>query len=219
MDEKKKVIVVDTASVSQAGLAPDEVDILGEIANISLGNAATNLSMMVNQRVDITTPHVQVINRSEALDDYEKTCVFVQIHYIVGLTGNNVFILKEPDVLGLTDLMMGGTGTGVEGEVGELHLSAISEAMNQMMGASATAMSEMLGVMVDISTPTLSRIDVESVKQFEKMFESELDKFVRIAFKLEIGDHIISSTMVQLYPVSFAKEMVKLFKQNEDNEN
>ena len=183
-------------------LTKEEMDVLGEIGNISLGNAATTLSVMVNQRVEITTPVVEVINRSEALDDYDKTCVFVQIHYIKGLSGNNVFILKEPDVLCMTDLMMGGDGTNTQGEVTELHLSAASEAMNQMMGTSATSMAQMLQIPVDISTPDLSRIDVESVKQFEKMFESNLDKFVKIAFRMVIGN-LIDSTMVQLYPVSY----------------
>ena len=194
-------------------LTGEQRDILGEIANISMGNAATTLSMMVNKRVDITTPRVSVINRSEALDDYEKTCVFVQIHYIKGLTGNNVFILKEPDVLCMTDLMMGGDGTNMQGEVNELHLSAASEAMNQMMGTSATSMASMLGVPVDISTPEINRIDVESVKMFEKMFESEMEKFVKIAFRMEIGT-LIDSTMVQLYPVRFAGQMCEKFRQN-----
>ena len=193
-------------------LTQQQKDVLGEIANISMGNAATTLSMMVNRRVDITTPRVEIINRSEALDDYEKTCIFVQIHYIKGLTGNNVFILKQQDVLCMTDLMMGGDGTNMEGEVTELHLSAASEAMNQMMGTSATSMASMLGIPVDISTPDINRIDVESVKMFEKMFETEQEKFVKIAFRMEIGD-LIDSTMVQLYPVRFAGQMCEKFQQ------
>ena len=176
-------------------LTKEEMDVLGEIGNISLGNAATTLSVMVNQRVEITTPVVD----------------------IKGLSGNNVFILKEPDVLCMTDLMMGGDGTNTQGEVTELHLSAASEAMNQMMGTSATSMAQMLQIPVDISTPDLSRIDVESVKQFEKMFESNLDKFVKIAFRMVIGD-LIDSTMVQLYPVSFAHEMCRQFEDNEENQ-
>ena len=106
-------------------LSAAEIDILGEIANISIGNAATTLSMMVNHKVDITMPNVKIVRRSEVLDDYEKKCILVQIHYIKGLSGNNVFILKEPDVVCMTDLMMGGPGNS-EGEVGELQLSAIS---------------------------------------------------------------------------------------------
>ncbi|MCR4999688.1 MAG: flagellar motor switch phosphatase FliY [Lachnospiraceae bacterium] len=192
-----------------AELTKEQIDILGEIANISMGSAATNLSMMLNQRVDITTPKVDIINRSAALDDYEKTCVFVQIHYIKGITGNNIFILKEPDILCMTDLMMGGAGNK-EGEVTELHLSAASEAMNQMMGASSTSMSSMLSVMVDISTPEVSRIDVDSIKTFEKMFDSDEKDFVKITFRMEIGD-LIDSIMVQLYPIHFAQELCAKF--------
>ena len=194
-------------------LTREDLDILGEIANISLGNAATTLSMMVNHKVNITTPNIKIINRSESMDDFENTCIFVQIHYVLGLAGNNVFILKERDVLCLTNLMMGGDGTAIDGTIGEMELSAVSEAMNQMMGTSATSMATMLERNVDISTPQVNAIDVESVKVFEKMFETYCEKFVKVAFKLDI-EGLIKSTMVQLYPVSFAKDMVAVFKAN-----
>ncbi len=196
-------------------LTKEQMDVLGEIGNISMGNAATTLSMMVNRRVDITTPSVTIINRSEALDDYEKTCIFVQIHYIKGLNGNNVFILKEPDVLCMTDLMMGGTGENIQGEMTELHLSAASESMNQMMGTAATSMATMLEIPVDISTPEVNRIDVESVKMFEKMFASENERFVKVSFRMEVGD-LVDSTMVQLYPISFAAELSEKFEKIRD---
>ena len=191
-------------------LTKEEIDTLGEIANISMGNAATNLSLMVKHKVSITTPTVQFIKRSQALDDYEKTCIFIQIHYIKGLSGNNVFVLKENDALVLTDLMMGGSGVDVQGEMGELQLSAMSEAMNQMMGASATSMATMLNMMVDIGTPEINTIDVESVKIFEKMFDEGNDSFVKITFKMDV-EGLIDSTMVQLYPVDFAREMCDKF--------
>ncbi|MCR5343936.1 MULTISPECIES: flagellar motor switch phosphatase FliY [unclassified Butyrivibrio] len=191
-------------------LTNQQIDTLGEIANISMGNSATTLSMMVNKKVDITTPNVSVIKRSESLDDYEKTCIFVQIHYVKGLTGNNVLILKENDVKVMTDLMMGGDGTNTDCEISDLHLSAASEAMNQMMGAAATSLSMMLSVPTDISTPIVNRIDVDSVKIFEKSFETEYDNFVKIAFKMTI-ENLIDSVMVQLYPVQFAREMCDKF--------
>ena len=191
-------------------LTNDQIDILGEIANISMGNSATTLSMMVNRKVDITTPNVTVVKRSETLDDYERTCIFVQIHFVKGLTGNNVLVLKENDVKVMTDLMMGGDGTNTAGEITDLHLSAASEAMNQMMGASATSLSMMLGVPTDISTPVVNRIDVDSIKIFEKSFETGYDSFVKIAFKMTIAD-LIDSVMVQLYPVQFAREMCEKF--------
>ena len=191
-------------------LTNEQVDILGEIANISMGNSATTLSMMVNKKVDITTPNVKIIKRSKALDDYEKTCIFVQIHYVKGLQGNNVLVLKEHDVKVMTDLMMGGDGTNTSGEITELHLSAASEAMNQMMGTSATSLSSMLGVATDISTPIVNQIDVDSIKVFEKMFDTTYDKFVKIAFRMTIGN-LIDSIMVQLYPVDFAVDMCNKF--------
>lgn len=197
-------------------LLKTESDALGEIANISMGNAATTLSLMVNHRVDITTPKVKIVSRSEVLDDYEKTCIFVQIHYIKGLSGNNVFILKGKDVLCMTDLMMGGPGN-CEGEIGDLQLSAISEAMNQMMGAAATSMATMLSEIVDISTPELTSIDVDSIKAFEKAFDNGLEKFIKISFIIDI-EGLIKSTMVQVYPLAFAKDMCTKFKATELSE-
>lgn len=199
-------------------LTGEQMDTIGEIANISMGNSATTLSLMVNRKVDITTPSVKLIKRSEALDDYEKTCIFVQIHYVKGLEGNNVLILKEHDVKVMTDLMMGGDGTNTAGEISDLHLSAASEAMNQMMGTSATSLSSMLGVPTDISTPVVNRIDVESIKVFEKMFDTTYDKFVKIAFRMTISD-LIDSVMVQLYPIRFAKDMCNKFYTKENAEN
>lgn len=190
-------------------LSNEQKDILGEIANISMGNAATNLSMMVNNPVNITTPGVSIISRKNALDDYEKTCIFVQIHYVKGLDGNNVFILQEPDVVAITDLMMGGPGSS-EGEVNDMHLSAISEAMNQMMGASASSLATLLDRLVDISPPEVCKIDVDSIKTFERIFDSVSEQFVKVAFKMDIGD-LIHSTMVQLYPIPFAVEMCEKF--------
>ena len=192
-------------------LTPIQKDILGEIANITMGNSATTLSMMVQHKVDITTPKVDVIKRSSALDDYDKTCVFVNIHYVKGIRGNNIFILKEHDVLVMTDLMMGGPGTNVSGEVGELQKSAVSEAMNQMMGSAATSMSTMLRRPIDISTPSVETIDVNSVKVFEKMFDNPADLFVKIAFRIEIEPKIMDSVMVQLYPLEFASGMCDIF--------
>ncbi|MBQ6735398.1 MAG: chemotaxis protein CheC [Lachnospiraceae bacterium] len=189
-------------------------DVLGEVANISMGNSATTLSMMLNHPVNITAPHVDVILRSDALEGYEGTCTFVQIHYIKGLSGSNVFVLKDEDMLCITDMMMGGAGKAGEmafPELNEMHMSAASEAMNQMMGTSATSMSSMLATTVDISTPSLSRIDVDSVKTFDRMFHSPLDYFVRITFHLVI-DERIDSTMIQLYPIQFAVDMCKLFR-------
>ncbi|MBR1914633.1 MAG: chemotaxis protein CheC, partial [Lachnospiraceae bacterium] len=126
----------DAAPAADAGggeelLTDFEKDAIGEVANISMGTSATTLYSLVNMKVDITTPVVTIATWDEITEEYVKPCVFIQIHYKAGLDGYNMLVLRENDVKIITDLMMGGDGTNTEGELGELHLSAISEAMNQ----------------------------------------------------------------------------------------
>ena len=193
-------------------LTKEQQDTLGEIANISMGSSATSLSALLNNlKVDITTPKIELIRKSESLDDYQNVCVLVHINYVKGLSGSNVLILKENDVKIIADLMMGGQGVATPGKIGELQLSAVSEAMNQMMGSAASSMSQLLNRVVDISPPKTDNIDVESVKIFERLFESPEIDFVKITFNLKIGT-IVDSVMVQLYPITFAQDMVSLFE-------
>ena len=203
----------DAAPAPAAGgedeLTDFEKDAIGEVANISMGTSATTLYSLVNRKVDITTPEVTMSTWSEIVDHYEKPCVFIQIHYKAGLDGYNMLILREDDVKIITDLMMGGDGTNTADELGELHLSAISEAMNQMMGSSATSLSSMLGRMIDISPPEASLVDLTEASP-EKYGEFLKGRFVKISFRMQIGD-LVDSTIMQLYPISFAKELYDHF--------
>ena len=194
------------AATGDADLSEAEIDAIGEIANISMGTAATTLFSLVNRKVEISTPVVSYATWDDVVTKYERPCVFIRIAYTVGLDGSNILVLKENDVKIITDLMMGGDGTNTEGELGELHLSAISEAMNQMMGSAATSLSSMLNEKIDISPPKADLIDLAG-----EIDESEIDefltgRFVRISFRMEIGD-LVDSEIMQLYPISFAKEM------------
>jgi len=190
-------------------LSDIEKDAIGEVANISMGTSATTLYSLVNRKVNITTPIVSMCTWQEVLDDYEKPCVFIQIKYTVGLNGTNILVLKEHDVKVITDLMMGGDGTNVEGELTELHLSAISEAMNQMMGSSSTSLSSMLGKTIDISPPEASLVDLQS-KEPRELSPFLEDNFVKIAFRMQIDD-LVDSTLMQLYPLEFAKSVYETF--------
>ncbi len=191
------------------GLTSDEADALGEIANISMGTAATTLSILVNNRVDITTPQVTTISMDDLSRDQPTPCVFIHISYVKGLEGKNILILKEDDVKVITDLMMGGDGTSTDQDLSELHLSAICEAMNQMMGSAATSMSSMIDEMVDISPPTATRVDLaENIKnELEGLVD---DRFVQVAFRMEIGD-LVDSQIMQLYPIDFARRVYRQF--------
>ena len=209
---------ISGASDSKEELLTDvEKDAVGEISNISMGTAATTLSMLVSQVVNITTPQISYSTIEEVAAAYDKPCVFIHISYIDGLDGSNVLLLKDEDVKIITDLMMGGDGTNVSDEITDMHLSAIGEAMNQMMGSASTSLSSMLNKKVDISPPVANQFDVNSVTLSEEMKLLSTDTLVKVSFKMEIGD-LVNSEIMQMFPVSFAKEMYESFKMVTENE-
>lgn len=201
---------VTSADIDESLLTMEERDAIGEIANISMGSSATTLYALVNRKVNITTPQVVLANWDTVIVDYERPCVFIQIKYTAGLTGSNVMILKENDVKVVTDLMMGGDGSNIDDDIGELHLSAISEAMNQMMGAAATSLSTMLDKIIDISPPEASRIDLMEHVDGSSIAEFLGGVFVKITFRMQIGE-LIDSTIMQLYPLDFARALYNTF--------
>ena len=201
----------DADSVDDSLLSEVEKDAIGEVANISMGSSATTLYSLVNKKVNITTPVVSLAKWKNLLDEYERPCVFIQIKYTQGLDGTNILVLKDRDVKIITDLMMGGDGTNAgEGEISELHLSAISEAMNQMMGASATSLSTMLGTMIDISPPNANLLDLTDYADGSELSPFLGGTFVKVRFTMQIGD-LVDSNIMQLYPIEFAKRIVNTF--------
>ena len=211
-DNNDNGYVTDTKPTIGDGevLTDVEKDAIGEVANISMGSSATTLYSLVNRKVNITTPVVTLATWNTLLDTYEKPCVFIQIKYTQGLDGTNILVLKEHDVKVITDLMMGGDGTNTDGELGELHLSAISEAMNQMMGSAATSLSTLLQTVIDISPPESSLFDLTEVKDGKEISPFLGGTFVKIAFRMQIDD-LVDSTIMQLYPIDFAKKLVETF--------
>ncbi|MBO5055951.1 MAG: flagellar motor switch phosphatase FliY [Lachnospiraceae bacterium] len=200
----------ETPVIDESLLTDTEKDAIGEIANISMGSSATTLYSLVNRKVNITTPVVTLASWESVIEDYQKPCVFIQIRYTAGLDGSNIMVLKEHDVKVITDLMMGGDGSNTEGELGELHLSAISEAMNQMMGAAATSMSTMLGKMIDISPPEASLVDLQDFQQGGDIADFLNETFVKISFRMQVDD-LVDSTIMQLYPIDFARSLYETF--------
>lgn len=177
-----------------------ELDTIGEIANISMGSAATALSSLLGKRVEITTPDIELIELDNFREKYDKSYVIVDVNYNQGLKGSNILIVHTYDAGVIVDLMMGGDGSQPPLELNDLHLSAVSEAMNQMMGASCTSLSQVLNKRIDITPPVL---DLYEMKNYTF---SCGDKIVKIAFRVVIQD-LVDSEMVQLLPVSFAKTL------------
>ena len=203
----------DTAGATEGSdklLTDLEKDTIGEIANINMGTAATTLSTLLNEKVTITTPTVSYVTIDDLSEQYDRPCVFIHISYIDGLEGNNVLILKDTDVKIITDLMMGGDGTNVVDELSDLHLSAISEAMNQMMGSAATSLSSMLNRKVDISPPSASLVDLNDSIDDVMISTFLKETVVQVSFQMEIGN-LINSEIMQLYPFDFVRELYQKF--------
>lgn len=188
----------------------DKADVIGEVSNISIGSSATTMNLMLRQPVIITTPEVSLVGRSDILSDYESSCILVKVHYLRGLSGSNMLVLKDEDAKIITDLMMGSNGTGeyANSDITPMHISAISEAMNQMTASSATAMSKMFNKKIDISPPTVEQIVVE---QYEFSDDIQDGLFVKINFRMKIGK-LIDSTIMQLYPLDLANSIYNLFQ-------
>ncbi|MFG6394763.1 MAG: flagellar motor switch phosphatase FliY [Lachnospiraceae bacterium] len=203
----------DTPAQQEELLTEAERDAVGEIANINMGTAATTLSTLLNNKVTITTPRVSYVTINELSEQYDRPCVFIHISYIEGIDGNNILILKEHDVKIITDLMMGGDGTNTDGELSELHLSAISEAMNQMMGSAATSLSSMLERKVDISPPSASLVDLNDTIDDAEILNFLEDQIVQVSFDMKIGE-LVDSQIMQLYPCDFARELYNKFMNN-----
>jgi len=199
------------AADSNERLSPEESDALGEIANISMGTAATTLSVLVNNRVEITTPKLSYVTLDDLKEQNPAPCVFIYISYRTGLEGKNILVLKEHDVKVITDLMMGGDGTNTDAELTDLHLSAISEAMNQMMGSAATSMSSMINEKVDISPPSSTRVDLTNTMMEDGLHDMVGQTFVQVSFRMTIGD-LVDSEIMQLYPFDFAKLIYTRFR-------
>ena len=184
-----------------------EKDALGEIGNISMGSAATTLFTLLGHNVEITTPVVTQTTINEIAKSHQIPFVSVYIKYSVGIDGMNLLILREDDVKVITSLMLGGDGrTDLPEELTELHLSAISEAMNQMMGATATSLSEMVGGKIDITPPKVSRVTIQGDRLDPDILD--LNQIIMCtSFRMKVGD-LIDSEIMQILPVDFAKELV-----------
>lgn len=185
------------------GITMKQADVIGEVANICIGNAATALSLMTNRPTNITTPVVEVLNTEEELLQPDR--ILVKVPYTKGLDGTNLMILKERDALIIANLMMGGNGDTTGMAFDDIVVSAISEAMNQMCGCIATSLSEILHRPTDIGFPLIN-------SKYKTTFEipDELcdgTDIVKVTFTLTV-EGLINSTIWQLYPLSIVKQIL-----------
>ena len=186
-------------------ISQENADIIGEIANICIGNAATTLSLILGKSTNITAPNVEVLKKEDALCNDGR--ILIKVPYTKGLDGTNLLIIRLNDALVIANLMMGGDGTNVSGmSLDEMTLSAISEAMNQMCGTIATSMSALLNEPTDIGFPLINSKDKKTFEIPDELCNGT--DIVKVTFKLTVGD-LIDSDLLQLYPLSIVKQIIK----------
>ncbi|MDQ0230524.1 flagellar motor switch protein FliN/FliY [Metabacillus malikii] len=182
-----------------------EEDAIGEIGNISFGSSATALSTLLQQKVEITTPSVSVVQKSKLGDQFQHPYVAIEVNYTEGFSGSNLLVIKQSDAAIIADLMIGGDGTNPDEMLGEIQVSAVQEAMNQMMGSAATSMSTVFNKKVDISPPSVELLDANDMEDAKTIPDEDL--FVQVSFRLKIGI-LIDSNIMQLLPLHFAKKLI-----------
>ncbi|PUU94683.1 flagellar motor switch phosphatase FliY [Halanaerobium sp.] len=189
-------------------LNSEEIDVIGEVNNIAMGSSATALSTLLDEKVDITTPEVDVKTFQQLIEEYDRPCVLVKVEYVEGIEGLSLLVIDTEDAAVIADLMMGGDGLeGMDQEMlNEISLSAVGEAMNQMMGAASTAMSNILDELVNISPPTAEFIDLDDVIEEGRDWFDPNEKIVVTSFKLKVGD-VIDSSFKQISSYNFVKDL------------
>ncbi|OAA93643.1 flagellar motor switch phosphatase FliY [Clostridium coskatii] len=205
----------ETNSQDDPQLPDIEKDLLGEIGNISMGSASTALSTIINQQVNITTPVVVVTTLKELKNEFEVPNVALEVKYTEGIIGENLLVMKITDAAVIASLMMGGDGKidpDIK-ELGEIEISAVSEAMNQMIGSAATSMATMLMREVNISPP-VSKVWNDITKPLTEGI-SEDETVVKVSFSLKIGE-LVDSSIMQVLPIATAKKVVSIMMGQEE---
>ena len=208
--------VASEASAAEDPLSDMQKDALGEIGNISMGSAATTLSVLLGHKVSITTPSVSMSTMNSIRASYPMPYLIVEVGYTIGINGNNVLAIQAQDAAIIADLMMGGDGTNPPEDLNDIHMSAVGESMNQMMGAVSTSLSTMFNKKIDISPPKVNLIDFGTEDKVTDIVSGD-EPVVKVSFRMEV-DGLIDSEIMQILPVAIAGDMVESLLHSGDPE-
>ncbi len=214
--EEINALLNKAAAEAEDDLTSEEKDIIGEIGNISMSTAATTLSSILNRKVLITTPRVSKVSFKQIVDECAVPKVVALIKFKDGLKGDNLLMMDIEDSLIIADLMMGGEGDNVQKEFTDLELSAVGEAMNQMIGSASTSMATMLGRQIDILPPNVEVWDLATKSEFEDAANQE-SNVCRIAFDLSV-EGLIESQIMQVFAMETVDEIIKIVMNSGEEE-
>ncbi|HOQ39369.1 MAG TPA: flagellar motor switch phosphatase FliY [Fervidobacterium sp.] len=183
-----------------------EKDMIGEIGNIILGSGATALSTILGRKVDISIPGVEVMTLGELRKGLsgEKVCVTIDFQGVV--EGISVLVLEKETSAEIADIMMGGVGGAESTELDDFKLSAIGEAMNQMMGTAATSLSDMVKSPISITPPTIEIFNFSDLNTKFPPIGAESDRIAKVNFTMNIED-LEAAQFFLAMPVPFVRKL------------
>lgn len=133
-------------------------DVLREIGNIGQGNAASSLSQMLSQTIDISVPTVKLLDFNESVE-YLGGPENVVLGMLVGLKGDingmMLYVLQKSFANSMLKAVFGKEINDLT-ELDEMDLSFIREIGNILAGSYVNAISSLTGLTIDISVPTIS---------------------------------------------------------------
>ena len=185
-------------------ISPVQVDIMGEVGNISMSMSATTLSTIIGRKVNITTPEVTVMTLRDIINESTIPKVVTSIGFKEGLVGRNLLMMDSTDASVIADLMMGKDGLNPSEELTELELSAVGEAMNQMIGSASTSMATMLNKNIDIDPPI---VDVWKKDEDIDLHGMDLDETIcKVSFNMSV-EGLIESEIMQVFNLEMVEEI------------
>lgn len=140
------------------GLQDLQLDALKEVANVGAGHAATALSQLTNRRIMIDVPQVQICPIEEAASAVGSgggVVAAVLMHVLGDLTGRSLLIFQKDCALQMTDMLLS-RAPGTTKVFAELEQSCLKETANILTGAYLSGLSDMLGLMLIPSVPSLA---------------------------------------------------------------
>jgi len=162
---------------SYEDLGAQHIDLLCEIGNIGAGNAATSLSVLIDEGVGITVPKVKLLDYDSvirAVGDPQELAIAIMIKYEGDIRGIVLFVLGYEDAKGFADMLIHGAGLDDEEGLSEMTISTIKEIGNILGSSYLGSIATLTGLEYDISVPYVS-IDMVGAIMSAPMLEYSVD--------------------------------------------
>lgn len=177
------------------------IDVLTELGNIGSGNAVTSLSSFMGKRIDIKVPDVKILGFNEVAEyvgGSENVVMGLLVKVEGDIEGMILYIFDQSFIKGVLETFFGKDFSSFS-EINEMEISAFSEIGNIMAGSYVGAISDMTGLSINITSPSIcidmagAILSVPSI-EFARIGNSVL--FIDDSFGIDGSSNEIKSNMI-----------------------